>query len=65
MTVETFIKNTPGLLIFIVVFGGLLKREYNSYNFEEEYWKINFFIDNHMLIGGCLVGVILLIFAVF
>ncbi|MFE8699658.1 hypothetical protein ACFYKX_03360 [Cytobacillus sp. FJAT-54145] len=68
MQSETYIKDTPTLivfsLLFIIIFGYWLQKRITAYNFQKNS-KILFFIDNLGLIVGFLLGVGLLFIALF
>ncbi|MHB8075689.1 hypothetical protein [Desulfosporosinus fructosivorans] len=68
MEITTIIKNTPGLIIsgllFIIIFGWMLKRSIGRNDFSERTSKLMFLLDHYELIGGILIGVVLLLLAI-
>ena len=68
METETYIKNTPMLLmfglIFLMVFGLWLIKRVISYDFNNKS-TFHFLWNNSELIGGSLLGIGLLIIVVF
>lgn len=65
----TYIKNTPALLVFgalfIVIFSWWLRKRYYSYDFTQRYSKLFFILDNYELAGAVLIGIILILIAIF
>jgi len=65
---ETYIKNTPMLLlfalIFIVIFGFWLRKRIHLFDFKNRS-KLFFLLDNYELIGGVLIGIGLLLIVIF
>lgn len=68
METEVYIKETPMLimfgLIFLIIFGLWLIKRVKSYDFNNKS-TIYFLWNNSDLIGGCLIGIALLIIVVF
>jgi hypothetical protein len=65
---EIYIKNTPALLlfglVFTIIFGLWLKRRAKSFDFKNN--SIFYFLfDNYELVGGVLIGIGLLFIAIF
>ena len=68
----TYIKDTPIIVIFgvlfISIFGWWLKRRYDRSDFSREsreYGKLLFILDNYELVGAVLIGVVLILIAIF
>jgi len=65
----TNIKNTPALVIsgvlFISIFGWWFRRRYKNFDFTQRYSKIFFILENYDLVGGTLIGVALILIAIF
>ncbi|MHB8127232.1 MAG: hypothetical protein ACYDEJ_16710 [Desulfitobacteriaceae bacterium] len=63
------IKNTPALLVsgalLIVIFGLWLRKRYYSFDFTQRYGKLFFILENYELTGAVLIGVILILIAIF
>lgn len=68
MEVETYVKDTLGLIvagvIFLIIFGWLLKQSYSRFDFNQNGGKFVFLIENYRLVGGFLIGVLLFILAI-
>ena len=69
MEITTIVKDTPMLMmfriIFIVVFGWWLRRRYQRFNFKRKYSGVLFILDNYDLVGAVLIGIGLLLLAIF
>ncbi|MBA9028532.1 hypothetical protein HNP81_003852 [Peribacillus huizhouensis] len=65
---ETYIKDTPLLLLFwflfTIIFGFWLRKRIVSFDFNNKS-KFFFLLDNYELIGGFLIGIGLLFIAIF
>lgn len=63
------IKNTPLLLLFgalfIGIFGSWLRKRYYSFDFTQRYSKLFFILENYDLAGAVLLGIVLIIIAIF
>ncbi|TGE32858.1 hypothetical protein [Desulfosporosinus sp. Sb-LF] len=65
----TYVKDTPVLMIFgitfIVFFGWLLRRNYQRFDFKRKYSRLFFILDNYELVGAVLIGIGLIMVAIF
>ncbi|MBA9028572.1 hypothetical protein HNP81_003892 [Peribacillus huizhouensis] len=65
---ETYIKDTPLLLLFglffTIIFGFWLRKRIISFDFNSKS-KFFFLLDNYELIGGFLIGIGLLFIVIF
>ncbi len=65
---ETYIKDTPLLLLFgllfTIIFGFWLRKRIVSFDFNNKS-KFFFLLDNYELIGGFLIGIGLLFIVIF
>lgn len=65
---ETYIKDTPLLLLFgllfTIIFGFWLRKKIVSFDFNNKS-KFFFLLDNYELIGGFLIGIGLLFISIF
>ena len=69
MEITTLVKDTPMLtmvgIILIVVFGWWLRRRYQRFDFKQEYSRVFFILENYELVGVVLIGVGLVLLAIF
>jgi len=69
MEIHSTIKDTPALvvsgIIFLVIFGPWLKRNFHRFDFSQKFGTLFFILDNYELVGALLIGIGLILIAIF